>query len=124
MANERNLKSNAERTPTERKELAAKAGRASGEVRRRQRTYREIFNALRALEVDVPLPDGTKARKSLDEAEMIALHRKAAAGDTKALKLVLDMTGEIEQTFVVRETEGLAISFVKKEEGDKKNDSD
>ena len=42
MANSRNLKSNSERTPQERKKLAAKAGKASGAARRRRKSLTEV----------------------------------------------------------------------------------
>ena len=45
MANEKNLKSNSERTPKERKELAKKAGRASGKSRRRRQSLEEAAQA-------------------------------------------------------------------------------
>lgn len=40
MANEKNLKPNSERTPNERKELARKAGKASGKARLAKKTAR------------------------------------------------------------------------------------
>lgn len=48
MANEKNLKPNSERTPNERKELAHKAGKASGKARLAKKTAREY--AIAALE--------------------------------------------------------------------------
>ena len=45
MANENNLKSNSERTPKERRKLAQKAGKASGEARRRRKSLGEAAQA-------------------------------------------------------------------------------
>ncbi len=42
MANEKNLKSNSERTPRERKELAQKAGIKSGEARREKKLLKQV----------------------------------------------------------------------------------
>lgn len=46
MANEQNLKPNSERTPKERRKLAQKAGRASGESRRRRKSLGEAAQAV------------------------------------------------------------------------------
>ena len=48
--NPENLKPNSERTPSERKKLASKAGRASGASRRRRKTFKEL------LEVALSMP--------------------------------------------------------------------
>ena len=54
--NDQNLKSNDERTPSERRELAAKAGRASGASRRRKKSMKEWAKILGALPIKVTLP--------------------------------------------------------------------
>ena len=41
--NDENLIKNSDRTPSERRELARKAGKASGEARRRKRDSRELM---------------------------------------------------------------------------------
>ena len=56
MANEKNLKPNSERTPNERKELARKAGKASGKARLAKKTAREY--AIAALETTTKGKDG------------------------------------------------------------------
>lgn len=45
MANEQNLIPASQRTPSERREIAIKAGIASGESRRNQKTLKEMFKA-------------------------------------------------------------------------------
>lgn len=52
MANEKNLKSNSERTPRERKDLAKKAGKASGVSRRRHKTLQETVLMVSKLPLD------------------------------------------------------------------------
>ena len=81
MANEQNLKSFGERTASERREIAKKAGRASGEKRRHQRDLREAVKALQS--VVVPVKGGGDG---LTYAEAIAraVGVKAAQGDLKA----------------------------------------
>ena len=81
MANEQNLKSFGERTASERREIAKKAGIASGEKRRHQRDLREAVKALQS--VVVPVKGGGDG---LTYAEAIAraVGVKAAQGDLKA----------------------------------------
>lgn len=81
MANEQNLKSLGERTASERREIAKKAGIASGEKRRHQRDLREAVKALQS--VVVPVKGGGDG---LTYAEAIAraVGDKAAQGDLKA----------------------------------------
>ena len=84
MANEQNLKSFGERTASERREIAKKAGIASGEKRRHQRDLREAVKALQS--VVVPVKGGGDG---LTYAEAIAraVGVKAAQGDLKAAAL-------------------------------------
>lgn len=81
MANEQNLISNNERTPSERRENARKAGKASGEARRKRKTLREELLAL--LET-----------KQYQEKISLAMLEKASRGDTKAFEVIRDTIGE------------------------------
>ena len=84
MANEQNLKSFGERTASERREIAKKAGNASGKKRRHQRDLRKAVKALQS--VVVPVKGGGDG---LTYAEAIAraVGVKAAQGDLKAAAL-------------------------------------
>ena len=84
MANEQNLKSFGERTASERREIAKKAGIASGKKRRHQRDLRKAVKALQS--VVVPVKGGGDG---LTYAEAIARAGgvKAAQGDRKAAAL-------------------------------------
>lgn len=84
MANEQNLKSFGERTASERREIAKKAGIASGKKRRHQRDLRKAVKALQS--VGVPVKGGGDG---LTYAEAIAraVGVKAAQGDLKAAAL-------------------------------------
>lgn len=84
MANEQNLKSFGERTASERREIAKKAGIASGKKRRHQRDLRKAVQALQS--VVVPVKGGGDG---LTYAEAIAraVGVKAAQGDLKAAAL-------------------------------------
>lgn len=81
MANTKNLKSNSERTPKERKELAQKAGMESGKARRERKQLKEELLLL--------LSEGdTQKRLSL------ALINKALSGDIRAFETIRDTIGE------------------------------
>jgi hypothetical protein len=57
MANEKNLKKNSERTPSELREMTRKGGIKSGEARRNKKTMRE---ALEILMFDVEVDEAAK----------------------------------------------------------------
>ena len=81
MANEQNLKPNSERTPSERRENARKAGKASGKKRREQKTLKEELLLL--------LAEGDTQKKI-----SLAVIQKALKGDLKAFELIRDTTGQ------------------------------
>lgn len=93
---------NSARTPQERRERAAKMGRASGEARRRKKTMRE------ALEMLMYHTELSETAKNMLEAEGIkdvdnmthqmvitrSLIAKAEAGDVQAYNAICAMIGE------------------------------
>lgn len=81
MANAENLKLNSERTPSERQELAQKAGQASGRKRRERKALREELLLL--------LSKGQMQKKI-----SLALLDKALKGDVKAFEVIRDTIGE------------------------------
>ena len=85
MANEQNLKSFGERTASERREIAKKAGIASGKKRRHQRDLRK---AVEALQSDVVPVKGGGDGLTYAEAIARAVGVKAAQGDIKAAALL------------------------------------
>ena len=102
MANEKNLKPNSERTPKERKELAAKMGRASGEARRRKKSMREALEMLMYdTKLSEPMKERLRAEGITDEKDMNhqmvitrSLISKAEAGDVQAYNAICAMIGE------------------------------
>lgn len=87
MANSKNLKSNSERTPRERKELAQKAGKKSGEKRRERKALKEL------LEIALALPNeetGEENRIAITSA----LIRQAIKGNVLAYTTIRDTLGE------------------------------
>lgn len=92
--NEQNLIPNSERTPKQRREQARKAGKASGEARRRAKGMREWVKIFGEAEQVVTLPDGTQASTSMLGAVVLGQIRAAQKGNTKAASLLADLLGE------------------------------
>lgn len=88
--NPQNLKKNTERTPSERSELARKAGKASGEKRRKNKTMRETLTAALCI-VD---PESRKTQKELVAVAMID---EAKAGNVRAAETICKILGEYEE---------------------------
>ena len=101
MPNEKNIIPNSERTPEERREIAAAGGRASGVSRRRKRSLREAAELYLSLPVSDKRAwnklarDGVSPEDVDNQMAIIAgLTIKAAKGDAKAAKLLFDLLGE------------------------------
>lgn len=101
MANEENLIPNEERTPSERRENARKAGIASGKARRRKRSMKEAAD----LFLSLPVSDKRKFNKAvrryvnvedIDNQMLMIMGLVDAAtdGDAGAAKVVIDLLGE------------------------------
>lgn len=86
MANEKNLKSNSKRTPSELREMTRKGGIASGKARRAKKTFKELLKI--ALEMKSP------TGKTNAEEIVASMIRKAQDGDVKAFEAVRDTIGE------------------------------
>ena len=100
MANEKNLIPFQERTEKERRELAKKAGEASGEARRMKKSLRELVEIFGALGVnentrntmkELGVPEELMTRKM---QPVIALFNKANKGDVSAFNAIRDIIGE------------------------------
>lgn len=86
MANEHNLKPNAERTPSERRENARKAGKASGQARRKRKEFKEALKTALTVVMDND--------KTVQEIGIEALMDKFMKGDPKVFELIRDTIGE------------------------------
>ena len=95
--NDQNLKSNDERTPSERRELAAKAGRASGASRRRKKSMKEWAKILGALPIQVTLPDASNLDSDLNGATIMAMYKSAMKGNVKSAQFLAKLRGELEE---------------------------
>lgn len=86
MANEQNLKSLADRTTKEKREIAKKGGKASGKARREKATIKKYLQML--------LEEGDFNGKNGAEAIASSAVHKAIHGDVKAMAFVRDTVGE------------------------------
>ena len=111
MANEENLLKPEDLTPSERRENASKAGKASGAARRRRKSMRECMSMLLRLETrDIDKYNFT-AGLGLDLDEEItnqmvvvaALLNKAQSGDVAAIKEMRSIIGDDERLKLERE---------------------
>ena len=102
MANDKNLIQNSERTPSERRENAKKAGQASGKARRKKRLLKDCMIDLLNMPVTKQKDFNRLAKLGINTDDMdnralltAALFSKAVEfGDVKAFKEILNLIGE------------------------------
>ena len=99
MAGYENIRdANNKRTPEERRELAKKAGKASGQARRRKADFRKTLNLLLTAEIDneewKPVLESLGVECTLESALLMAQIKMALAGDTQAAKFVAQYCGQ------------------------------
>ena len=99
MAGYENIRdANDKRTPEERRELAKKAGKASGKARRRKADFRKTLNLLLTAEIDSeewkPVLESLGVECTLESALLMAQIKMALAGDTQAAKFVAQYSGQ------------------------------
>lgn len=99
MAGYENIRdANNKRTPEERWELAKKAGKASGQARRRKADFRKTLNLLLTAEIDneewKPVLESLGVECTLESALLMAQIKMALAGDTQAAKFVAQYSGQ------------------------------
>lgn len=99
MAGYENIRdANNKRTPEERRELAKKAGKASGQARRRKADFRKTLNLLLTAKIDneewKPVLESLGIECTLESALLMAQIKMALAGDTQAAKFVAQYSGQ------------------------------
>lgn len=99
MAGYENIRdANSKRTPEERRELAKKAGRASGKARRRKANFQKTLNLLLTAEIDSeewkPILESLGVECTLESALLMAQIKAALDGDTQAAKFVAQYSGQ------------------------------
>ena len=99
MAGYENIKdANSNRTPRERRELAKRAGEASGKARRRQANFRKTLNMLLTAEIDSqeygPILEALGVDSTLESAMLMSMIKAALKGDVKAAYFVAQYSGQ------------------------------
>ena len=84
--NIKNLKSNFERTPSERKLLASKAGKKSGEVRKKRKLLKEELLYLLSIE--------DKNGYTMQQKACLSLINSAINGNIRAFEVIRNTIGE------------------------------
>ena len=104
MANEQNLVPNESRTPEERRELARKAGIASGVARREKKTLKQIGEMIGGLNIKSEKNRAIMREAGIEDEDMIndvgmmfRLNLKAQQGDTKAIELLAKLRGQLKE---------------------------
>ena len=96
MANEQNLIKNSERTPSERRENAKKAGEASGKARRKKANLKKAFETI--LQAEVASPNVKKQLEELgfdstnEMALAMVMMQKAMKGNIRAFEQISKLT--------------------------------
>lgn len=86
------------RTADERREIAIRAGKASGEARRKKADFRKTLNALLTAEIDSPeykpVLESLGLECTLEAAMLMAQIKEAMLGNTKAAYFVAEYAGQ------------------------------
>lgn len=96
MANEQNLIKNSERTPSERRENAKKAGVASGKARKKKANLKKAFETI--LQADVASPSVKKQLEDMgfdttnEMALAMVMMQKAMKGNVRAFEQISKLT--------------------------------
>ncbi|WP_347104274.1 stress-induced protein [Streptococcus anginosus] len=92
MANEQNLIKNSERTPSERREIAKKAGVASGKSRRKKADLKKALNTILSADVFSSKLARTLEEMGLEQTNEAAVAlmtlQKALKGNLRAIELI------------------------------------
>lgn len=90
------------RTAEERRELAKKAGIASGEARRKKADFRKTLNMLLTAKINdsewTPVLEAMGLDSTLESAINMAIVREALTGDVKAYEAIAKYSGQSSQT--------------------------
>ena len=104
MAGYENIKDHGfdKRTAGERRELAIKAGKASGAARRRKADFRKTLNMLLTAEIESeewkPVLEALGVECTLESALNMAMIREGLAGNVKAYEAIAKYAGQSRQT--------------------------
>lgn len=129
MANYENIMdANSKRTPDERRELARKAGKASGKARRRKADFRKTLNMLLTAEIDneewKPVLESLGVECTLESALLMAQIKEAMQGNTKAAYFVAQYAGQSGQTEADLEEQKIRTDRAKRARDQEVGDND
>lgn len=112
---------NASKTPEERKQAAAKAGRRSGEVKRQRKVLKELFESLLKTSItDEAMKKELKDNGFKDEEQNyntllgVSMLNEAMKGNTKAFELIRDTIGEKPKEEVIVEVNSSTSDEIEK----------
>lgn len=118
MANYENIMdANNKRTPSERRELAKKAGKASGRARRRKAALRDTMNRCLTMQAhveglsDVLIADGGES--TYEEIITMAMINQAMLGDVKAYNAIMKVVGQTDKSDADLEEQVAKIQLMK-----------
>lgn len=97
--NDKNLIPNSERSPKEVRENGRKGGIKSGEVRREQKTYREMAKAMLSAQITDPKMLEEMAKYGIEGTDLkaytlLGMIKASAEGSHNAFDRLLELTGE------------------------------
>lgn len=129
MANYENIKdANSNRTPNERRELAVKAGKASGESRRRKAAMRDTMNRLLTMRAEVEgLSDILRAdggESTYEEIISMAMIQQAAMGNVKAFQAIKEVIGQTDKSDADLEEQRIRTDRAKRARDQEVGDTD
>ncbi len=121
MANERNLMQYRSSTPDERRRNASKAGKASGEARRRKANLRQTMNAILTSDVDIPewtpILEALGLDSTLETVISAAMVREAMNGNVKAFTAIKDVLGQTSKSETDLEEQKVRMAATKAKMG-------
>lgn len=108
-------------TPEERRRNASKAGKASGEARRRKANLRQTMNAILTSEVDIPewtpILEALGLDSTLETVISAAMVREAMNGNVKAFTAIKDVLGQTSKSETDLEEQKVRMAATKAKMG-------
>ncbi|MBP3542854.1 MAG: hypothetical protein J6J86_01365 [Lachnospiraceae bacterium] len=105
------------RTTEERRELAIKAGKASGEARRRKADFRRTLNQLLTAQIDspewTPILEALGLDSTLESAINAAMIKEALSGNVKAYEAIAKYSGQTDKTEADQEEQQVRMAVAK-----------
>lgn len=119
--NKENLISIGDRTTEKQREITTKGGKRSGEVRRENKTLREIAKIIGEKPITITNPDGTKETVTYNFAMLNTQYKKAITeGNTKSAEFIAKLRGEMEDKVSLNgSVQGLTVTVTNPDTAEK-----